>query len=92
MEYRDYIKWNETCAPEHKLLLKKSYYHARLVEVYALPECDIKVDPYRIQQLKERGDKIRDVMNGTVDEVVLSTPSVIDADALEVEVPECLKN
>lgn len=94
MKYKDYKKWNSGHEESEQLILAGYDEETKIARVYVPDKRkkDLEPDPEALKKYGDRNKQIYLVKEGYVKEAILSVPEVIDADALEVEVPKCLQN
>lgn len=94
MKYKDYIQWNKSHELSETLILDSYDEETKLAEVYVPDKCkdELVQDPEDLKKYGARNERLHAVRTGWVTEAVLSTPEVINAEELNVEVPECLQN
>lgn len=94
MKYKDYKKWNSSHEESEQLILAGYDEETKIARVYVPDKRkkDLEPDPETLKKYGDRNKQIYLVKEGYVKEAILSVPEVIDADALEVEVPKCLQN
>lgn len=91
IEYKRYAKWNKECEARQMLVLKSYDSRTKIAEVYISDECAIEIDLAKVEQYKNKREKIAEALAKKNGEAVF-VPKTIDADSLKVEVPECLQN